>query len=356
MVQQSLVEYIQRLLQQGYDAGAIRSTLINAGYSPYDVEIAMRAAGGSGRRINTKTLVVVFVLLLVLCAGVLVGLKLLQAEPVVLSFSVGLFSSEVAPGQDLIANVEVQNPSGRSTSGLVDLSVSGPSGVVVSKTVSFDVVSRASVPVTLSLPSSVVAGPYLLRVVLSYRGKSLSDSVSFDVVERLEVPAPVEVLEKPSEEQAREIQLTCPGGCDDLNFCTSDSCVQGSCVYSPVVPCCGNAVCESGENCPIDCSARPVNPDDVRASARELAVSDVSSAKSACDGLVQRVFVDACLSDVAEVSGSKDICKDVVDADVRDACLIPFAYKNDFSVCADLTNSYMKNSCFSLSELSKLQS
>jgi hypothetical protein len=37
--------------------------------------------------------------------------------------------------------------------------------------------------------------------------------------------------------------------CDDSNACTSDSCVNEECSYSPISDCCGNGVCESGEDC-----------------------------------------------------------------------------------------------------------
>ena len=72
-----------------------------------------------------------------------------------------------------------------------------------------------------------------------------------------------------------------------------------------------------------------------------------------CDGLTQRALIDSCLNQVSGASASKLPCSSIVDSDLKDACLIPFAYTNDFSVCAEISNPYMKNSCNSLSELSK---
>jgi hypothetical protein len=48
--------------------------------------------------------------------------------------------------------------------------------------------------------------------------------------------------------------------CNDFNYCTYDYCnpENGACVYEPIVPCCGNFKCETGEsslNCPDDCPA-----------------------------------------------------------------------------------------------------
>jgi len=359
MVQQSVIEYVRRLLKQGYDVGAIRTALLNAGYSPYDVDKAIQLAGGSERRVSTKLLVIIFVVLLVLGLGVFFVLKLMQPAPVVLTFSLSLFSTEVSPGQDVIVNVDIQNPSGRETSGLIDFVVNGPGGQVASRTESFSLATRTSVPVSISLPSSAPPGSYVIKATLSYDDKSSSQPAIFEVVERApDVTFPTSVLEERDEVEARELQQTCPGGCDDLSFCTKDECVQGSCINEPIVPCCGNTKCEPGEtedSCLLDCAERSIGPDEIREQAKEIAVSSVPGAIETCDSLAQRSYIDSCLSDVSGVSNSKEPCALIVDDDVRDSCYITFAYQNDFTVCPLLTNRYMKNSCISLAEITRVQ-
>ncbi len=357
MVQQSLIEYIQRLLQQGYDSGVIRSTLLNAGYSPYDVDTAMRIAGAPQRRVSTNVLIVGFLILLVLAAGTLIVMKLFQ-EPVVLSVSLNLFSTQSAPGQDVVVNVDIQNPSGRKTAGLIDFVVTGPSGRVASKTESFELTRQTSVPASIALPSTAAPGAYTIRATISYAGKSVSQSTSFEVVQKIQPERPSGGLAEKPLEKAKELQLTCLGGCDDLNFCTKDECVQGACMNTPISPCCGDHKCDASEtvsSCVLDCSERPIGPAEIRQRAKELASSDLDKALETCDGLAQRVYIDACLSDVSAASNSKDPCSRIIADDVRDACYIPFAYSNDFSVCPLITNSYMKNSCFSLAELSAVK-
>src|SRR5574341_1407146 len=354
MVQQSLIEYVQNLLRQGYDVSTIRNALLNAGYSPYDVDMAMRAAGATEKKVGTKTLIIVFIALLAVSGVVLIILKTMQAPPAVLSFNVNLFSTQVAPGRDLVINAEILNPSGTKTSGLIDYEVSVPSGRIASKTESFAVVTRASIPTSISLPPASIPGTYSVSAKLSYAGKQLQSSRTFDVVEKVEAAVPAEALKEKKEEEAKAFQLTCPGGCDDLNFCTSDACVQGVCVSTPIVPCCGNNRCEEGEtksSCPIDCSERPISVDELLKNAKEAASSDLGRAEEICGSLVQRVYVDTCLLDVSEASSSKTPCASIVNSDKRDACYIPFAYKNDFSVCADISNPYMKNSCQSLESM-----
>ncbi len=357
MVQVSLVEYIQNLLRQGYDAETIRSTLLNAGYSPYDVNMALRAAGAPVKKtISTKTLIIAFSVILALALIVLIVLRMSQPEPASLGFNVNLFSTEVGPGQDLIVNAEIQNPSGRKISGLIDYEVAGPAGKIVSKTESFSVERQTSIPTAISLPSAV-PGSYSLVAILSYAGKTSQLSRSFKVVSKA-VPAP-EVLKERTVEAARAVQLTCPGGCEDFNFCTTDSCVSGVCVSSPVVPCCGNTVCEVGENvnnCQIDCSDRPVTPNEIIEKAKSAAGSDLSRAENICDSIVLRPYVDSCLADISAVSDSKSPCSAIVDSGKRDSCYMPFAYDGDFSVCSELTNPYMVNACTSLASLSGMNS
>jgi hypothetical protein len=359
MVQESLIEYIQKLVKLGYDAGTIRTTLLNAGYSPSDVDTALRIAGAPvGHRIETRTLAIIFVALLVLGVGVLLMFKALEQPPVQLSFSVDLFSTQVAPGRDLVINTLIVNPSGSKTSGLIDYEVTGPAGKVAAKTESFSVTTQANIPTSISIPSTASTGTYSVRARMSYSNKSpVNFARSFEVVSKVETAVPGEVLIEKKEEKAKELQLTCPGGCDDLNFCTADSCVQGQCVYKSIVPCCGNKECEPSESpssCVLDCSERPVSVDEIRKKAVEAAVADVGRAAEICDTLTQREYIDSCLMDVSDASNSKESCTAIIDLEKRDACLISFAYQGDYSVCKDITNKYMKNSCVSLSAISQV--
>jgi len=55
----------------------------------------------------------------------------------------------------------------------------------------------------------------------------------------------------------------CPSSCDDGNKCTNDYCSLDSdyvCKHDLIIPCCGNEICDGGENhnsCPSDCDCTP---------------------------------------------------------------------------------------------------
>ena len=350
MVQQSLVEYVRSLLNQGYGEGVIRSTLLNAGYSPSEVDVAFRVVRGlSVRSVSTRSLVLVFGVLFVLALVIFGVLKFLGPSPADLSFSVGLFSSSFSPGQEVLVNVDISN-SGGAVSGLIDFEVIGPGGRVAGKTESFSVVNSVSVPSSIVLPKGAPLGSYSLKVSLSYGVHSSSKSVSFNVVEGVKSSVASESLVSPSVESAIQVELSCPVSCDDLDFCTLDSCVKGECVHRVVVPCCGNRVCESGEVCGVDCEGL-VDVDATRVEAVSLASSDFSGAVNLCKSLGASYLVDGCLADVSEEGNSKSGCLSIVDVEVRDSCLVSFALKDDFSVCDDVVNQYLKNSCLSLKAL-----
>lgn len=62
-------------------------------------------------------------------------------------------------------------------------------------------------------------------------------------------------------------QCDAAADCDDQNPCTQDACTGGQCAHSPISPCCGNGVVESGEqcdppngtNCNTSCQIGPLN-------------------------------------------------------------------------------------------------
>ena len=59
---------------------------------------------------------------------------------------------------------------------------------------------------------------------------------------------------------SNETAKQCPSSCDDSKICTDDVCsvdTNYACINTPLSSCCGNAICEDGENitsCALDCN------------------------------------------------------------------------------------------------------
>lgn len=352
MVQESLVEYCRQLLAQGYDAETIRTTLVNAGYSKFDANDALRAAGAnvsSGVRLSGKTLLFVFGGLLALALIVWLVLLFTGPEPTPLGVSTSLLSAQVGSGEEVVINVDISNPDDRKVSASLEVTVSGPAGVVDIRSESLQLDSSRRVPVRILIPEGSPDGQYVVDAVLSYGPLTVRSSSSFTVRSEI-VQAPVGVVDVPVEE-AIDVSLTCPASCDDLQFCTRDSCVAGVCVNEPIVPCCGNGVCEAGEEgvCSVDCSPQ-TSPQTIIEEAVGLAVANTQGAVQKCLSLGQQFYVDSCLNDVASAANSKSVCEQISSSESRDACLISFAYKGDFSVCAQIQDVYLRSSCESLED------
>jgi len=355
---QSLIEYIKNLIRQGYDEGTIRNTLLNAGYSPYDIDLAMRAARVPKRIITTKTLVFIFIAVVVVSIIVLVVIKLSAPKPVELDLSLVPLTTTISPGQAFIVTAKITNPSGSSTKAIVEFSISGPDGLVTEQTATATVREKASLPSTIILPATIRPGFYTLKTVLSWNKKHVEKTVNFEVTEKpiTEAPLPAEALEKEAEARAREVQRLCPGGCDDYNACTEDVCIEGTCKHIAITPCCGNGVCESGETkitCSVDCAPREKTPGELVIQAKTLAQTNPAQASAVCNSIGLRDVADECFSEVATITKNKQLCESIVDSSIRDGCYITFAYENDFTVCEKIENRYTKNSCNTLKNMYK---
>lgn len=353
MVQESLVEYCRQLLAQGYDVQTIQTTLVNAGYSKFDANDALRAAGASvpsGFSISGRMLLFVFGGLFVLALLIWLVLLFTGPEPAPLGVSTSLLSSQVSPGYEVVINVDISNPDDRKVGASLEVEVSGPSGVIDVRSESLELVSSRRVPVRILIPEGSPVGQYVVDAVLSYGPLTVRSSSSFEVRSET-VQSPVGVVDVPVK-HAVDVSLACPASCDDLQFCTRDSCVNGQCVNEPIVPCCGNGVCEAGEtasSCAVDCAPQ-VNPQEVIGEAVGLAVANQQGAVQKCMSLGMQFYVDSCLNDVASASNSKAVCEQISSSESRDACLISFAYKGDFSVCAQIQDVYLRTSCDSLKD------
>lgn len=350
MAQQSLIEYVNKLLNSGYDTGTIRTTLINAGYPPSEVNRALNYAKQGEKKqisLNLKAILIGAGILILLIILALAGIKLLTPKEKTIQIKATPTKTELYPGDALSFVIELSSEVSRQEQVLLNYEIINmqTGKVMLTKQERMTVGERSSKTAQIEIPADTVPGKYMLKITMSYKIKTEQRSFDFNILESKEK------IEEPTEETLETKEVKCPESCDDFNPCTTDYCEKGICKYKQIIPCCGNGVCEEGEsvlNCAEDCSKTKEAPQDIVSQATDLAESDPEAAAMLCNKLILPNDADLCFSEVAITSKNSRICENVQTLDHKDACYMSFALEGDYTVCTNIRNSYLAKSCNSL--------
>jgi hypothetical protein len=295
MVDQRLVNYVKRQLSAGYDINSIRAGLIKYGYNAGDIEQAIRA-------VKKKKLPLIPILaglgLLIIIFGLLF---VFRGEECVENWLCDSWQPVVCPA------------SGQQTRTCRDMNNCG----------------------------TAVDKP------------SVSRSCMYE-----------EIVTEPGED-IEVVGLECPESCDDDNKCTDDRCSASTgyqCVHDVISPCCGNGECETGEDyisCPFDCEAVTI---EIPSSTPSMGIGDIrdnvralsntpSNAADFCKRLDTAKHRDLCYNELAEITEENIYCDPISSDATRDNCYTYFALNGDYSVCNQIINKYLKESCIALSSI-----
>ena len=273
-------------------------------------------------------------------------------------------------------------------------------------------------PISFALPGDISTGTYLLRaesvlntqnIVAQERfsvikkGNIIQESCSDHIMDQDEVGIDCGGICKPC-------NIGCTLDCDDKDICTIDYCIGDSeksyeCLSEPIYPCCGNGLCEEGEEdiCLSDCAddimgatQGNTNPksdfkkgfedpfpniismskklEKVKDLAKEntrqaisfcdhiktqdisdqcyVIVADSIGEYYVCDNIISSSTKDVCLQDVAKRTMNSATCDLIENVNKRDSCYIAFAKQGESSVCTKITSPYLKEFCDELSPIS----
>ncbi|MBW2986468.1 hypothetical protein KY333_03800 [Candidatus Woesearchaeota archaeon] len=352
MVQQSLTEYINKLLTAGYDVGTIRTTLLNAGYSPAEINQALTYLKKPTRKVslNLKVILIAVSALILVILLILGGVKLFTPEAKTIDFRLSPIQTEIASGGQLsfLTSFTSNTDAKENVQMNYEIINTQTNDLTASKQETITIGERAGLTKQIAIPLSADAGSYELKATMQHKDQKQLQRIRFLIIE---AETETEKIPETFEEQLIIEKVECPESCDDFNPCTTDYCDKGLCRHNPISPCCGNGACESGEtttNCKEDCVKTAKSPMELIEQAKIVSKSDPEAASALCNQLIQSSDMDLCFIEIAYTSGKSVICESITTSGSKDSCYMNFALDGDYSVCSKVMNGYLSKSCNSL--------
>lgn len=361
MVQESLTEYINKLLKSGYDVGTIRTTLLRAGYSPTEINQSLTYLKKPTKQfhVNLKTALIGISILIILIILILAGIKIFTPEQKTIEFRISPTEKQINPGQTLsFVTIFASNIDKRENVQInYETANMQTNEILTTKQESLSIGKQTSITQQTPIPKSALPGKYALKATMTHKGKKSTKQFNFNIITKEEQAIPEAIDEKEDilnatgTEEKEEYSIQCPESCDDFNPCTIDYCDKGICRHTPITPCCGNGICEKGEtafNCKEDCSKTFKTPQELITQAATVAKTDPEAASTLCNQLVNPNDVELCFIEVAYAAGRSIICENIKTKTGEDSCYMNFALDGDYSVCFKIKDSYLSKSCNSL--------
>ena len=381
MVKDSLVAYVRNLIQKGYNTSAIRSLLLRYNYSNREIDdvIALIYKPTIRHEIHLSratTLFIIFIFISTL--GVISFFYFTQkvSQSKLLDLNLEPVVTTVKPGESISFLKEITNlGSSKRYDVVIKQEIIEPTTnrILTQKVETRAIETFGSSKTEIRIPEETIPGNYILRAIIEYDSQKAIATI----------PVKIASLGEKIEPKQKVVD------CNDNNQCTRDFVENYQCAHKPIVPCCGNNICEYNEEgtCFMDCKKIIDEQSSLISTAtlddiKELAKVDPNKAMQQCSqievpdlkdtcisniGEVQRNKIyctqidevrikDLCFSNVAKLTNEKSLCESISTDGRKDACYMTFALDNkDYSVCDKVTNDNLRNSCESLRQLNEQQ-
>jgi hypothetical protein len=411
MVQQQIVQYIVENLNKGYDINQIRNYLISNGWNQYQVDEAIQyiySYYNNQLPLNQQNNIFSFFkkkfsfyllgsfifLISIVIIFLIFSLKPINGDPVLvtqnLEYTLSIDSKKIQPGQDLKfynnfkGDKEANGYALYFSFKIVD---SENRNTIIRWNENNPIIIGDKKLIEKKIDSNFMTGSYILIAETTYRGRKIESFDSFIVYKESSQPTCFDGIQNQGEigidcggpckacptcfdgiqnqgetgidcgGPCKLCEETCPYDCNDFDLCTEDICENGKCKNIPIFPCCGNLLCEEGENeenCIIDCMIIQKSPNlmsksEILSTAKNKAEQNTKDAGLFCDEINNSDFRDDCFKTIAVVGKNKLFCDYIINSMKKDSCLIDFAMTQyDYSVCIQINNEYLRKSCESL--------
>jgi hypothetical protein len=216
-------------------------------------------------------------------------------------------------------------------------------------------------------------GQYKIVLQIEHKDFKKDFIKSFKVnLRQEEINNNLQVKDSNNNDDVVEIIKQCPIFYDD-----GDKCIRSYCnkdtnyepVYEPIVPCCGNSVCEEGEehSCAEDCKEdsddtyfdkKDIKPNfeilksdapllDQIEEIRRYSKTDLLGAMDLCGTIIFDYFKDECFHKVAVENEREDLCEVIEDKRTVDQCYTKISKtKEDYTLCNNVEAGLRRDSCY----------
>lgn len=366
MPKNSLIDYVNELKQKGYDTAAIRNFLLKYGYSNEEISEALNLPFKPTIRHEihlSHTTVFVAVLLMIFLIGVFSFLyyKPMQAQTKLLDLNLEPIATNAEPGQSISFIKELSNLGSAERYDVIikqDIIDILTGKIITQKIETRAIETFGSTQTKILIPEDAKPGDYILRAVVEYDNKKAVATLPIKVVKSAKIQTCFDGIKNQDEtdadcggicRQCEEQNLEC----NDNNPCTSDAAEDNICSNRPIIPCCGNNICEEKEkeSCLADClnpSEAPfsISPETLEEN-KELARSNPAKAMQQCNVIEVPDLKDTCISDIGEAQHDKNYCVKITNARIKDLCYSNIAkFANDNSICQEISTDSRKDSCY----------
>ncbi|MFC1768403.1 hypothetical protein ACFLZX_01440 [Nanoarchaeota archaeon] len=390
-----ITSFIRQNLQLGYDINTIKGHLLQQGFVIKDINDAVDSIYGIKEVHHVIHLPPVLLIILGVAGVGLLGLvllltlggddkdgKLLDVEPV------GVKTTAEA-GEDLVFTVKISNLGSEKR---YDITLryellDNNNNRVTFKEETIAVETTADQSVMLRVPPRTSAGSYLIKITAKYGEVTTPASLPATVITSQSVGSCFDGSQNQDEDGVdcggsctnsnccnnnfRDVNLgeegvDCGGPCnacetecdrcDDGKACTDDFCGPQTnfiCINEIITPCCGNGLCESGENdvclgdCPKGGLFDGLSEGEILRRIKDIATSDPGTAKSYCGTYLTGIFKDDCFIYLATDQSDDSICRSVENARHKDRCYSEVSISTQsYQPCEKISDDTKRDSCY----------
>lgn len=384
MVNKELAKYLSQQIKAGYAHDALKSHLINSGYSALDVDAAFNSLypSKSSKKISKKMIIIPLAIVLILLIGGFFASDILLNKPKpkveLLSLKINQINEDLLPGETLEFNVELKNKG--SSDGFSVFLRHEIVGTDIFLEEEIEVETEKNKVSKIKLSDDITVKKHTLKTTASYNNKFAFSTLTFSVISdqeettlcrekwTCEIWLPEECPE--SEEQTRVCADENDCGRERLRPDTTRGCSFDTGEIFPQ-----DDIINPVKVVPQDLEGKTVwekldiikekaksNPSKALADCETLDVSshidecyfniaEVSENTLRCDKIISERTKDKCLNNVAKVKGDSSICESVVKINRRDSCYMNFVNAKDYTVCENIDNSYLSDACFTLRKM-----